>query len=73
MRIIAEGIETEAQLALLQNLGCDFGQGYLMAKPMPKDDLEKMLYQKTNWLPLIETDEETSADHTLKEQSVHLF
>ncbi len=73
MRVIAEGIETEAQLALLQNLGCDFGQGYLMAKPMPKGDAEKMLYQKTNWLPFVETDEETTAEYTLKEKSVHLF
>ncbi len=73
MRVIAEGIETEAQLALLQNLGCDFGQGYLMAKPMPKDDLEKMLYQKTNWLPFVESDEESSTDHASREKSVHLF
>lgn len=73
MRVIAEGIETEAQLALLQNLGCDFGQGYLMAKPMPKDDMEKMLYQKTNWLPFVKTDEEISADHTLKEENIHIF
>ena len=46
MKVIAEGIETKAQLALLQNLGCNYGQGYLMSKPLPKDDLEKLLYQK---------------------------
>src|SRR5437868_1515153 len=33
MRVIAEGIETESQLRVLRNLGCDFGQGYLLAKP----------------------------------------
>ena len=32
--VIAEGIETEGQLALLQNLGCDLGQGYLLSRPL---------------------------------------
>jgi diguanylate cyclase (GGDEF)-like protein len=51
MKIIAEGIETESQLALLQFLGCDYGQGYLLAKPQPKEAAEKMLYEKSHWLP----------------------
>jgi diguanylate cyclase (GGDEF)-like protein len=51
MKIIAEGIETEAQLSLLQFLGCDYGQGYLLAKPQPKDAAEKLLYEKRNLLP----------------------
>ncbi|MGB0663577.1 MAG: EAL domain-containing protein [Pontibacterium sp.] len=33
--VIAEGIETEEQLALLKAKGCHFGQGYYFAKPMP--------------------------------------
>ena len=32
--VIAEDVETEGQLALLQNLGCDFGQGYLISRPL---------------------------------------
>jgi diguanylate cyclase (GGDEF)-like protein len=51
MKIIAEGIETETQLSLLQFLGCDFGQGYLLAKPQPQEDATRMLHQKTYWLP----------------------
>jgi diguanylate cyclase (GGDEF)-like protein len=51
MRVIAEGIETDSQLAVLRNLGCDYGQGYLLAKPKSKDDTEKLLYQHPNWLP----------------------
>ena len=51
MRVIAEGIETESQLNILKNLGCDYGQGYLMSKPLPKDSMEEMLYHKQNWLP----------------------
>ncbi len=51
MKIIAEGIETESQLALLQFLGCDYGQGYLLAKPQPQAEATRLLYQKTQWLP----------------------
>ncbi len=32
--VVAEGIETEAQLAQLKNLGCEYGQGYLFSKPV---------------------------------------
>ena len=34
MQVIAEGVETEAQLNLLKHYGCDEAQGYLLAKPM---------------------------------------
>ena len=73
MRVIAEGIETVSQYSLLQNLGCDYGQGYLMSKPLPKDDLEKTLYQKTNWLPFVETNEERSANFAFAEESFQLL
>ena len=38
MRVVAEGVETEAQLSYLQNLECDEVQGYLFATPMPADE-----------------------------------
>jgi diguanylate cyclase (GGDEF)-like protein len=37
LRVIAEGVETQAQLAELRRLECDVGQGYLFARPMPAD------------------------------------
>ncbi|MET0094001.1 MAG: EAL domain-containing protein, partial [Sedimenticola sp.] len=41
MDIVAEGIETQSQLALLSRLGCDYGQGFLIGHPMQFDDLAK--------------------------------
>lgn len=43
MKVIAEGIETEAQRDLLIAAGCDYGQGYLFSKPVPADVFETLL------------------------------
>lgn len=40
MRIVAEGVETEAQLQSLRKLGCDLVQGYLIGKPGPLNSPE---------------------------------
>jgi diguanylate cyclase (GGDEF)-like protein/PAS domain S-box-containing protein len=40
---IAEGIESPGQLTSLQSFGCDLGQGYLFARPMPADQLTDLL------------------------------
>ncbi len=44
-KVVAEGIETAADLQVLQDLGCEYGQGYLLGRPMPKDALLKGLSQ----------------------------
>ncbi|MBV9215752.1 MAG: EAL domain-containing protein [Acidobacteria bacterium] len=49
-KLIAEGIETEAQLHLLQDLGCDYGQGYLFARPQTKENAEKALFEHRDWI-----------------------
>jgi EAL domain-containing protein (putative c-di-GMP-specific phosphodiesterase class I) len=40
MRVIAEGVETAGQRDLLAAAGCDFGQGYYFARPMPAADFD---------------------------------
>ena len=40
---VAEGVETEAELELMRDLGCDNVQGYLIARPMPVDELIRWL------------------------------
>jgi len=45
---VAEGIESVADLQAMQIMGCDFGQGHLIAPPMPKDDFMALLQQRMN-------------------------
>jgi EAL domain-containing protein (putative c-di-GMP-specific phosphodiesterase class I) len=40
MRVIAEGVETERQVAWLRDAGCEEGQGHLFAKPLATEDFE---------------------------------
>ena len=40
--VIAEGIETEAQLRFLVNSGCRYGQGYLLGKPIPAEEFAEL-------------------------------
>lgn len=43
IKVIAEGIEKETQEKLLHEAGCDLGQGYLFAKPMPAEDFTEFV------------------------------
>ena len=43
LEVVAEGIETEAQLEWLVNLGCEMGQGYLLQKPVPPGELLRLV------------------------------
>ena len=44
--ILVEGVETRAQAELLQGLGVDYLQGFYFSRPVPKDDLIKLLSER---------------------------
>jgi diguanylate cyclase (GGDEF)-like protein len=46
VRVVAEGVETEGQLAALKRLKCDEAQGYLFSKPVPKAEIEALLTRR---------------------------
>ncbi len=66
MGVIAEGVETEKQLAQLQELGCEYGQGFLVSIPLNSSQVLTLL-QKTlaggeqfsPWMPANELKDET--------------
>ncbi len=45
IKVVAEGIENRQQLDRLLQMGCDFGQGYLFAKPLSEEEFEPLLSQ----------------------------
>jgi EAL domain-containing protein (putative c-di-GMP-specific phosphodiesterase class I) len=49
LEVIAEGVETEAQLAYLQRHGCDAMQGYYFSRPVPAQEFTEILREEKNW------------------------
>lgn len=60
MTVVAEGIETRSQLQLLQQLGCNEIQGFLIAPPLPAADIPALLAIKS-WPPFLQHAENIDA------------
>lgn len=66
---IAEGVETDAQLEALRDMGCDQVQGFYIARPMPAEDAAELLdriHLSRNHLQTL------LVDHLVEEQNVEL-
>src|SRR5882762_8204129 len=48
LKVVAEGVETQAQADLLRDIGCELAQGYLYSKPVPAETIEQMLSNAAN-------------------------
>ena len=46
LRVVAEGVETEAQVELLRTLGCDMIQGHWVSRPLTAGDFATYLRQQ---------------------------
>ena len=47
--VVAEGVETGEQLALLKKLLCKYGQGYYFSKPLSAEETEQLLIEQPTW------------------------
>ena len=44
--VVAEGVETEAQLKMLKGVGCDLVQGYYFSRPLPPEEFESLIVKE---------------------------
>jgi Amt family ammonium transporter len=49
MSVVAEGVESDAQLAALRGLSCDHAQGFLLARPAPSDEIGPLLITQSGF------------------------
>lgn len=48
MNVVAEGIESEQQQAVLAEMGCNYLQGFLFSRPLPAEQVPWLLLQKNS-------------------------
>ena len=65
LNVVAEGVETEEQAAILLELGCDEMQGYLISRPVPPERVPELLRNQMQWAH----DNLTRKDPAIKKKS----
>jgi EAL domain-containing protein (putative c-di-GMP-specific phosphodiesterase class I) len=51
MSVVAEGVESEMTLTLLEDMGCDMAQGFLFSRPLPRERIEAWMAARTEVAP----------------------
>ena len=64
MKVLSEGVETEAQSEFLKDISCDMAQGYFFAKPMPEPEFTKLLRATPPKCSIMESQEKTVSSET---------
>ena len=64
LNVVAEGIESISQLKHLQSMGCEYGQGFLFSRPMPRSEIERMLGDGLPWAGALPVNEFTPVKHS---------
>jgi EAL domain-containing protein (putative c-di-GMP-specific phosphodiesterase class I) len=63
LKVVAEGVETLAQLEFLKAIGCDEYQGYHFSRPLPPNEFEQLVREKASRVPLL-TQEDAIRTHS---------
>ncbi len=59
LKVVAEGVETIEQLAYLKGIGCNYAQGYLFSKPVPENEIQKLIDSEFGKLAIISDQHKT--------------
>ena len=51
LKVVAEGVETQAQVDLINSMGCELAQGYFYSKPVPAEAIELLLKKQLTQSP----------------------